>query len=510
MAHKHSVYDTDKRFTIDPITRAIKNESSKKIALMQGDHNCERYTFEIPRYIEEHDMLLCNSVEVHYTNTDSNDRTKVSKDIYQVDDMQVCEDDESKLIFSWLVHENATQYGGSLTFRIKFMCTTDGVVDYKFHTARYTGISVTGGEDNSESVERSFSDILASWRDNFFGDWDENNAKNIGHIKNRPFYSIKEYINVFKTQKVAFTKGGNLDEMYADNIDITCYVKKGQKYLVEWDGVEYECTLTYDTGVNNLGSLKPNNYTELFEIWLLHDDNGLSDKANIIHTADTSETHVIGITLVEETLKILDAKFLPKNYAPTVAVNKVDGVTTVTFTDIEGEKTFIINDGTDGTTPTLAIVDGYWYINGENTGVKASGEDGQNGKDGKDGQNGKDGKDGATPTIEIINEYWHINGVNSGVKAKGEDGKDGQDGQDGSSATVDLTKYYTKEETDLSFQNALNSVNQMLNSYYTKGEVYNKQEIAELTQQALGELCTEEQVRAIVDEIINEALNGEV
>lgn len=82
--------------------------------------------------------------------------------------------------------------------------------------------------------------------------------------------------------------------------------------------------------------------------------------------------------------------------------------------------------------------------------------------------------------------------------------------QNSGGSSVDLSNYYTKEETDLSFQNALNSVNQMLNSYYTKGEVYNKQEIAELTQQALGELCTEEQVRAIVDEIINEALNSEV
>lgn len=93
--------------------------------------------------------------------------------------------------------------------------------------------------------------------------------------------------------------------------------------------------------------------------------------------------------------------------------------------------------------------DGFWYIDGNNTGVKAAGIDGKDGKDGKDGTDGTDGKDGkdgkdgvdgtdgidgkngVTPTIEIINGYWYINGVNTSVKAIGRDGLDGQDGQDG-------------------------------------------------------------------------------
>lgn len=49
-------------------------------------------------------------------------------------------------------------------------------------------------------------------------------------------------------------------------------------------------------------------------------------------------------------------------------------------------------DGKDGKTPY--IQDGYWYIDGVNTEVKAEGVDGKDGKDGLDGANGKDGKDG--------------------------------------------------------------------------------------------------------------------
>lgn len=54
MGHEHSVLETDTRFKINPITRQIVNESNKKLTLIQGDHNSERFGFEIPRHIEKH------------------------------------------------------------------------------------------------------------------------------------------------------------------------------------------------------------------------------------------------------------------------------------------------------------------------------------------------------------------------------------------------------------------------------------------------------------------------
>ena len=72
---------------------------------------------------------------------------------------------------------------------------------------------------------------------------------------------------------------------------------------------------------------------------------------------------------------------------------------------------FEINeDGTvsiNNTGVDVEIIDNYWYINHENTGVKALGED---------------GKDGVTPTIEIDpdTKIWMINGVSTGVVAEAE------------------------------------------------------------------------------------------
>ena len=69
MGHEHNVQDLDARFTIDPVTRQIKNESKKKLLLIQGDHNSEIFGFRCPRYVESHDMSLCNEVEVIKTST---------------------------------------------------------------------------------------------------------------------------------------------------------------------------------------------------------------------------------------------------------------------------------------------------------------------------------------------------------------------------------------------------------------------------------------------------------
>lgn len=95
-------------------------------------------------------------------------------------------------------------------------------------------------------------------------------------------------------------------------------------------------------------------------------------------------------------------------------------------------------DGADGKTPY--IQDGYWYIDGVNTGVKAEGIDGEDGAPGQDGANGTDGKDGvgiSTITIDEDNDLVITLSdetvINLGnVKGdKGEDGKDGQDGVNG-------------------------------------------------------------------------------
>ena len=163
MAHKHSVYDTDTHFIIDGITRAVKNASSVKTMLVQGDHNSERFTFELPRMIDGHDMSLCNDVKVHYTNINSMTKEE-QHGIYVVDDLKPFPDDDEIVVCSWLISRNATQHAGALRFGLSFRCLADdGTIEYVWNTAIHTGVSVSSGMDNSDTVVDEYPDILAAF-----------------------------------------------------------------------------------------------------------------------------------------------------------------------------------------------------------------------------------------------------------------------------------------------------------------------------------------------------------
>lgn len=164
MQHIHSVVDTDTRFIINPITRQIRNETSRKTSLMQNDHNSERFTFELPRYIENHDMSHCNKVEVHYLNSSAKDKEAFNKGLYTVTDLKVSEDDPEKVVLSWLISNNATQLVGKLSFRIHFKCVENDVITYAWHTAIFTEISISDGINADESFEMEYVDIIAQWK----------------------------------------------------------------------------------------------------------------------------------------------------------------------------------------------------------------------------------------------------------------------------------------------------------------------------------------------------------
>ena len=167
MSHLHSVYDNDKHFSIDPATREIKNESGK-VVLINHDHNSERFTFEIPKTVDGHDMSLCNVVQIHYLNIEK--ETKIEYEgIYEVDDLRIRRVGEETVTCSWLISRNATQYIGSLNFAVRFACVADnGEVEYDWSTAIHKGIAISDGIRNTEVVAEEYSDILEQWRKKLF------------------------------------------------------------------------------------------------------------------------------------------------------------------------------------------------------------------------------------------------------------------------------------------------------------------------------------------------------
>lgn len=160
MRHIHSIYDTDSHFIINPITRKITSESGK-VTLMQYDHLSERFTFEIPRIIEGHDMSLTDKVEVHYIN--SANKKDFNDGIYEVDDLQVSPDSDNMVCFSWLISGGATVHAGSLAFAVRFVCFDGTEITYQWLTDTFTAIKVNEGVYNTEAVFGEFVDVVEKW-----------------------------------------------------------------------------------------------------------------------------------------------------------------------------------------------------------------------------------------------------------------------------------------------------------------------------------------------------------
>lgn len=164
MRHIHSIYDTDQHFIIDPISRSITSES-KKVTLMQNDHLSERFTFELPRYIEGHDMSLTEKVEVHYNNIDGSNKRTQNQDIYEIDDLQISPDGEDTVICSWLISKNATTYAGTLNFVVRFVCYDEDSISYQWFSDAFTGIKIVAGIYNSDVMDDKYDiDIVEAWK----------------------------------------------------------------------------------------------------------------------------------------------------------------------------------------------------------------------------------------------------------------------------------------------------------------------------------------------------------
>lgn len=162
MAHIHEIKDAETHFIVDATTREISN-AGELPALVQNDHNSERFTFVVPRTVDGHDMSICNKTRVHYLNIDSATKKQYA-DVYEVDDLHVDETDETKVVCTWLISRYATQHAGSLNFIVEYACEKDGVVDYAWNTAIFKGITVKNGINNAEQVLTEYTDILEKWK----------------------------------------------------------------------------------------------------------------------------------------------------------------------------------------------------------------------------------------------------------------------------------------------------------------------------------------------------------
>lgn len=301
MAHQHSVYDTDKHFKIDPITRKIENQSKSKITLIQNDHDSERFTFEIPRYVEEHDMSICNKVEVHYLNIDGETK-ETNPGVYEVEDLQVSPDSEDVVICSWLISRNATKHIGTLHFALRFACLTDDIVDYDWRTGIYSEFQISKSIFNSEVIVEDYFDVLEQWKQEVLdeagsggtiekvnADWNENDETSPAYIQNRTHWQGDPVETVL------------LDETELTNfISTSIVIEVGNAYIVTWDGVRHETTAVDSDGMVEI-------YAEDNSFCLRSPTPGAA-----LVIAGDGGTHTISVSAMKPEIHKIDPGYLPE------------------------------------------------------------------------------------------------------------------------------------------------------------------------------------------------------
>lgn len=162
MNHYHKVSDSGAQFVVDADTRTIRLASAAKMKIVQNDHNSERLTFVLPRHIDGHDMLACHRAEVHYVNTEAGTGREASGR-YIIEDLQIDQSDPCKVICTWLISRNATEYVGTLRFLLRFSCFGEEDTEYVWSTAIYSAIHICEGLFCDDDVIEKYPDVLLQW-----------------------------------------------------------------------------------------------------------------------------------------------------------------------------------------------------------------------------------------------------------------------------------------------------------------------------------------------------------
>ena len=189
----------------------------------------------------------------------------------------------------------------------------------------------------------------------------------------------------------------------------------------------------------------------LFAYSCSYDDSGLIDRIeDLENRVEKLEQACKDINSNIEALQALVKALQENDYVTSVTPITENGeVVGYTINFVKGDPITIYHgedgkdgqngaDGKDGYTPQIGVredvdgviywtIDGDWLLDEDGNKVKAVGADGADGTDGVDGQNG------TTPSLKIEEGYWYVS-LDGGAtwtelgKATGEDGKDGADG----------------------------------------------------------------------------------
>lgn len=116
MANHSTVRDTGAFFTIVPETREVQVPSTHKVIGVVGDHLAEQLTFEIPKYIDSHDIRGCARRYVEWENVEGE---RGSDQLVELTELPEGAQPEM-LYFTWTIRDRLAAAKGLVQFSVHF------------------------------------------------------------------------------------------------------------------------------------------------------------------------------------------------------------------------------------------------------------------------------------------------------------------------------------------------------------------------------------------------------
>ena len=149
-------------FSVNTAEKVVVKQSEWKITVAQYEQDATCLVFDMPRYIDGHDMLACNAKEVHYTTQNG------GLGVYEIVDAALKKGSDKIITFSWYLSGIATENVGPISFVVRFAeiknnDPTNILFDW-YTLSNNKDIEVIAGMNNGEPVIEPHVDILNQWR----------------------------------------------------------------------------------------------------------------------------------------------------------------------------------------------------------------------------------------------------------------------------------------------------------------------------------------------------------
>jgi hypothetical protein len=154
MANHSPIKDTGAFFTIVPETREVTVPKTHKVIGVVGDHLAEQLTFEIPQYIDGHDIGGCARRYVSWANVDGEPGNDQLNELTERPEGAK----EGMLYFTWTIRDRLAAAKGLVQFSVHFEDIDDqGVTLYHWGTTNCKNCEIL------DSVNHAVGTYKAIW-----------------------------------------------------------------------------------------------------------------------------------------------------------------------------------------------------------------------------------------------------------------------------------------------------------------------------------------------------------